>query len=120
VVDKVIKDGYVAVIISYGYGTGWSSWHTGDEDEYDRMLFDPAIVGLIENRETAYQSNALEDADVEDADEKIKLYCRLTYSDIWYPTRLDVAWIKEGTQFSIYEHDGDEFIISNEDLLVTA
>jgi hypothetical protein len=114
-VDKVIKDGYVAVIMSYGYGSGWSSWHTGDEDEYERMLFDPALVNLIGKRETAHGSDALEDAD-----KKIELYCRLAYPDVFYPERLDVAWVPEGTKFLIYEHDGDEFMLSEEDLDIVA
>jgi len=46
-VEKFIKDGHAAVIISYGYGLGWS---TEAYDDHDRqtMLFHPLFVEVIE------------------------------------------------------------------------
>jgi hypothetical protein len=46
---KVYKDsgyGYkkVAVLVSAGYGAGWSSWGMPD-----KALFDPIIVNFVEN-----------------------------------------------------------------------
>lgn len=37
--EKVIKDGKVALLIS---GTGWSTWNESDE-----MLYDPTIVNIL-------------------------------------------------------------------------
>jgi hypothetical protein len=41
--NKVVRDGKVAVIYSPHYGAGWYSWHGIPE-----LLFDPAVVAMIE------------------------------------------------------------------------
>lgn len=43
--EKVIRNGEVAVIYSPGYGAGWYSWNEG----YPELLFHPKIVEMIEN-----------------------------------------------------------------------
>ena len=40
--EKVIRDGKVAVLYSPGYGAGWFSWHGIEE-----LLYDPVVVGMI-------------------------------------------------------------------------
>ena len=47
--EKVIRDGHVAVIISNGYGAGWSTWHWGDNREI--LIFHPKLVELVENNQ---------------------------------------------------------------------
>ena len=43
---RVVRDGYVAVLYSPGYGAGWYSWHRKEE-----LLYDPTIVQMVlENR----------------------------------------------------------------------
>ena len=42
--DKVIRDGKVAVLVSYGYGAGWSTWNSARSDS---LLFDPDIVQMV-------------------------------------------------------------------------
>jgi hypothetical protein len=42
--DKVIRDGEVAILYSPGFGAGWYSWHGVEE-----LLYDPNIVGMLEN-----------------------------------------------------------------------
>ena len=40
--NKVIRDGKVAVVVSPGFGAGWSTWaFRGEEDYRDFMMFDP-------------------------------------------------------------------------------
>lgn len=47
-VDKVIRDGKVAVIYSPGYGSGWSTWSGASKEIIERMIFDPELVALVE------------------------------------------------------------------------
>ena len=42
-VNKLIRDGKVAVLYSPNYGAGWFTWN----DKYLEILFDPEIVNLV-------------------------------------------------------------------------
>ena len=42
--EKVIRDGQVAVLYSPGYGAGWFTWHGVEE-----LLFDPKVVDMLES-----------------------------------------------------------------------
>ena len=110
-IDKITRDGFVAVIISGGYGMGWSTWHTGDQEEYTSMVFDPAIVELIRIRDA---NNQLITESRYDVNSKIKNYCQLRYG--YTVDNLEVEWVKEGTRFKIIEYDGDEYLITENDL----
>ena len=44
--DRVIRDGRVAVIFSPGYGSGWYTSH-----DIEALIFDPSIVAWIEAEE---------------------------------------------------------------------
>lgn len=46
--EKVIKDGKVAVCFSPHYGAGWSTW--ADEKHRETLLFHPAIVNMVLNK----------------------------------------------------------------------
>ena len=41
--DKVVRDGKVAVLISQGFGAGWYSWNSNEQ-----LLFSPKIVEMVE------------------------------------------------------------------------
>jgi hypothetical protein len=88
--EKYIKDGKVAVLISPGYGAGWYSWNTG----YQGLLFDPEIVQAVldGNRQLA----------AEIADRK--------YPDCYTGGARDltVEWLDPGTVFTIDDYDGYE------------
>lgn len=83
--DKVVRNGMVAVVVSPGYGAGWTTWE-------DVSPFDPTVVAWIEdgkNPDTMPYKNddgiytgGLRDAEIE--------------------------WISEGTRFEINEYDGFE------------
>jgi len=45
--DKIIRDGKVAVLYSPGYGAGWYSWNTDCKE----CVFNPEIVKLVEAEE---------------------------------------------------------------------
>jgi hypothetical protein len=91
--EKVIRDGFVAVLYSSGYGAGWYTWHGIPE-----LIYDPVVVSMVESR-------ASEDA--------IVAYCEEKYGDDGYyggSEDLVIAWIVEGEQFVIEEYDGAESI----------
>jgi hypothetical protein len=90
--EKVIKDGKVAVIYSPDYGAGWYTWN----QEYPEMLFDPTVVMFVE------------DGDLD----KVEAYATLKWPEAYIGGLRDlkVEWIPEGTAFKINEYDGNESI----------
>ena len=87
--NKVVRDGRVAVIYSPHYGAGWYSWHLIPE-----LLFDPVLVDMIEK----------------DCYEGIEDYCGMRWPDAYIgdPEDLTIAWVEEGREFQIEEYDGSE------------
>jgi hypothetical protein len=106
--NKLIRDGLVAVIYSNGYGAGWSTWNT----EYgDELLFDPGIADLVLARAAG------------ELPEELEAYITLKYPDAYQGgvRSLEVKWVPEGTQFRIEEHDGSErVVLFDEDDWITA
>ena len=96
--DKVIKGGQVAVVISCEYGSGWYSWHG-----IERLLYDPKIVEVLED----------ENLPAFAAWELIQSYVKDLYPEeiISGEDRLAVVWIPIGAKFRISEYDGKESII---------
>lgn len=96
---KVVNDkGQVAVLISPGFGAGWSSWNT----EIPELVFDADIVRLV----------------LSDQRSKIPKFVESKYSDAWVSTSgaedLEVIWVDQGTEFQIHEYDGAESITFKE------
>jgi hypothetical protein len=94
---KLIHEGKVAVLISEGFGAGWSTWN----DEYPDMLFDPEIAQMIEDDKS-------EDQIMQAA---VKKYPKAYLGGL---DGLVVKWLPLGTQFIVEEYDGDESILTNE------
>jgi hypothetical protein len=94
--EKVIKDGKVAVLVSYGWGAGFYTWGAPIE-----AIFDPTLVNLIETKK------------IQDAIE----YVETTYSGTYVGgiEELCIEWIPEGAAFIIGEYDGSESIQLLED-----
>ena len=92
--NKVIRDGKVAVLYSPGYGAGWSTW--APHEYREQILFDPGIVDLVEHERW----------------EEARAYVALKYPD-FYAGGLDdlhIEWMPVGTQFQVNEYDGNESI----------
>lgn len=92
--EKLIKNGYVAVLVSRGYGAGWYSWE-GDE----AMLFDPVLAEILESEDY-----------LEGHTDKLEEVAKQRYP-IAYLGGLDglsVHWVPEGVRFRIEEYDGAE------------
>jgi hypothetical protein len=95
--DKVIRDGKVAVLYSPGFGAGWFTWHHIEE-----LVYDPRVVHYVETGEK----------------ELITSYVEELYPDVYCGGVDDLAieWIKEGALFRINEYDGNESIETKEEV----
>ena len=92
---KLIKDGQVAVIVSTGYGAGWSTWNI----EYgEKMVFDPVLAQMILDG----KSNA-----------ELDKYAKEAYPDAYIGGlgKAEVEWVAVGSRFMIDEYDGYESIV---------
>ena len=82
----------VAVMVSPGWGAGWSTWSHEDE-ETEILLFHKDLAELVlkgENGSAARLAEEMTDAYVGGAES------------------LEVVWIPEGTKFWVHEYDGSE------------
>lgn len=98
-------DGDVAVLYSPGYGAGWSTWAI---EHSANVVFDRRLVELVLNDER----------------DKIteELMSSLGYKDVYVggANMLEIAWLKPGTHFRIDEYDGNESIVTIDNLYYTA
>lgn len=92
--NKVVRDGKVAVLYSPGYGAGWYTWH---QDE--RLLYHPKLVELVELGKNEAITKELVDSIFPDFG-----------GYLGGAKSLEIEWIEEGTQFRIEEYDGYESI----------
>lgn len=102
--EKVIRDGKVAVLISQGWGAGWYSWNT----DHKELLFHPKLVEMVEQN----RRNEINDQWIL---ENLGIEMYAGGSD-----GLEIHWLPIGTIFDIEEHDGFETIRTIEDLVLTA
>lgn len=94
--EKVIRDGKVAVLISPGYGAGWST--DCDVEICDSILFDPDVVAWVEGGKVG----PLPD-----------MTAKYGYDQDFFTDAaktLVIKWVPVGTQFRIEEYDGFESI----------
>ena len=90
--NKLIKDGKVAVLISPGFGAGWSTWNR----EYPEMLFDPGLADLV----------------LKGDQDQILIYVTVKWPNAYLGGLgdLTVAWVDQGQQIKVEEYDGSESI----------
>ena len=100
--NKVIRDGKVAVLVSHGYGAGWSTWMDG---EYrDIVLFHPKLVQMVEEgRERDITTEWMEQ----------ELGLDVSYTG--GTDGLEIQWVPVGTKFVIDEYDGHESLRTIDD-----
>jgi hypothetical protein len=98
--DKVIRDGKVAVLVSRGYGAGWSTW----TDEVETYLFHPKLVQMVEERRHS-----------EITEEWMEKELGLDVSYTGGIDGLEIEWVPIGTKFVIDEYDGAELLKTIDD-----
>lgn len=89
--EKIIRDGKVGVLISTGWGAGFSSWGFPLE-----AVFSPTLIDMVER---------------EDWDSAVE-YCETNWKGNYCGGifDLEVCWVQEGRKFQITEYDGAETI----------
>tara|TARA_Y100000034_G_scaffold105363_1_gene132634 strand:- start:280 stop:615 length:336 start_codon:yes stop_codon:yes gene_type:complete len=104
-VEKFKRDGMVAIIISPGFGAGWSTWNQR-EDIAEFLLFDKTLVQYCKDgaditlvRDHIYSK-------FDDANDYVSL-------GGW--EQADIRWLDEGTHFSINDYDGSESVQVRDD-----
>ena len=102
-VERVVRDGKVAVLISPPFGSGWSNGETRDKAEV--LLFHPLLVQAKENR----QGLAKVEAVVEAVLTNLNIDYRYLYLGGWDQT--EIQWVPVGTRFYVNEYDGYEELI---------
>ncbi len=98
--NKVIRDGKVAVLVSRGYGAGWSTW----TDEIETYLFHPKLVQMVE-----------EERHSEITTEWMEQELGLDVSYTGGTDGLEIEWVPVGTKFVIHEYDGHETLKTIDD-----
>ena len=94
--EKLIRNGKVAVLVSGGYGAGWSTWNSEAGCEFNKRL---ALAVLGESGEGPL------------------VVAKEEYPEAYHGgvEGLYVEWITKGNLFSIEEYDGNESIIYSYD-----
>ncbi len=97
------EEGQVAVLISPGFGAGWSTW--GREDA-EALIFDSRLVDYV----------------LVNGNESLAEYAESLGYDSYMGGAKDVEviWLEPGTRFVIEEYDGSESIRTFEDLCYIA
>lgn len=96
--EKVIRDGKVAVLYSPGYGAGWLGWHGNLQ-----LLFHPELVALVEQ-------NRREEITEELVAKILNLDSTNNSLYLGGADQLEIRWLDEGTLFQVREYDGSEWI----------
>ena len=103
--EKVIKDGKVAILVSYGYGAGWSTWNNDSEV----LIFSPKLIEMVESG----KRGAIDKEWCKDNLGIDNVYCGGAED-------LEIVWLPIGTKFLIEEYDGSESLRTTYDLVYTA
>lgn len=102
--EKVIRDGKVAVLVLHGFGAGWYSWNS----EHQELLFHPKLVEMVEQKRN-------EEIDDEWVKENLGIDIYAGGAD-----GLTIHWLPIGTAFEIDEYDGSESLRTLADLVLVA
>lgn len=104
--QKVIRDGKVAILISPSFGSGWHTWNT----EYGEvLLFHPTLVRIVEAGYAHTITSEFMEKELGLAD----VNCHGAKD-------LTIVWLPVGTPFVIDDFDGSEFIVTPKNLIYTA
>lgn len=95
--EKLNKDGNVAVLVSEGYGAGFLTWGAPTE-----AIFNPTLIRLIEQGDTRGAIN----------------FAKKTWKGITTLGIVDlvIQWVPEGSEFIIDSYDGNETLMLKNDI----
>ena len=112
-VEKYIReDGKVAVLVSPGYGAGWSTWNYSNDRDF--LLFDKTLVEMVLEFDSQEPKN---EHSLEIFKEKVNAYLVGVGIGIYLGGLSDVCveWLNPGTEFVIDEQDGYECLVLKEE-----
>jgi hypothetical protein len=94
VMEKLVRDGKVAVLYSPGFGAGWYSWNATNYG--DELVFDPVLATYVDEGKI----------------EEAQSYIAMRYPDAYAGgvEDLEIRWVPIGTRFTIEEYDGNESV----------
>ena len=106
--EKYIQDGKVAVLVSPGFGAGWSTWGAKE------LAYDKRVVEFwLSHKDDKEYINQLDTYKKNETKEKAsKLFKSWGYDHVYFGGFEDIklVWIPVGTLFVITEYDGSEEI----------
>ena len=84
--EKIVRDGSVAVAVSYGFGAGWSTWCDVNpmDARFNQLFLDDKhdeVAALCDQLDLGYAGGARD---------------------------VEIVWLPAGTEFRITEYDGAE------------
>lgn len=94
--EKIVRNGEVAVAVSFGFGAGWSTWNQ--------------VEPKVDPTDARYNSLFLEGKNKEAA---AMLEAEGGYAG--GADDVEIVWVPEGTKFVITEYDGSENLMCVED-----
>lgn len=91
--EKIVRDGMVAVAVSGGFGAGWSTWIDVDprDARFNQLFLDgkhDEVARICDEENLGYAGGARD---------------------------VDIRWVPEGTKFRIDEYDGSECLVTDDD-----
>ena len=108
--NKTIKyeqDGNIAVLVSHGYGAGWSTSNERD------LAFDKRVVEfyLKHKDDQEWMKNINIFGSVEESLAE-RYFKSIGYQDVYFGgfNQITIEWIPKGTAFRICQYDGNEYV----------
>ena len=91
--EKIVRDGKVAVAVSYGFGAGWSTWNDVDpmDARFNQLFLDgkvDEVVRICDEEELGYAGGAHD---------------------------VEIVWVPVGSVFVVDEYDGSESLQFKDD-----
>lgn len=105
--DTYCKDEQMAVLISPGYGVGWSTWNLR-ELAYNKLVVDAFLD---------YKEGRITDGEFEEHINSLYPNDNIYFGGF---DDLQIRWVPFGKQFYVMEYDGYESLVFPEEITITA
>ena len=101
----------IAVLVSHGYGGGWSTW-CGETEEPYQLAYDKQVVEfwLAHRDDDEYIENLCDILKNDDQKEAEEFFESLGYRHVFFGgfSQITLHWVPVGSKFEIAEYDGAE------------
>lgn len=116
-VETYKKGGKIAVLVSGGFGAGWSTWNC-NELAYDKRVVE---FWLSKKDDKKFMREIDSFCDNHTKDETSALFASWGYDGTYFGgfEDIEIKWVAEGQPFRIMEYDGNEYMEIYDDSLYT-